>query len=264
MGERGIANSSGRTQTVSSEVDLHATGGRRQFGRRLRHGHSSPRTTMRRVMAFIWVRAADTRTHARSGRMAGTDSWAVAEEEVRSSDEKDQTEQARVRSHLAVAAGTSSCGTLAEHDLSATCRWELPRAGIAGCTGRWLDRVGGRRVDPPANRGEPGRIRADKTVNCRMRWLTVSSPREWAATARAGHVACSTDRAAPRLLLETPGAGRLASCPNATCALAMRSSLFDRSSALAVTACPCVRNKLIARLVTDLMFHRAPARAELR
>ena len=190
---------------------MHATG-RRQFGRGLRRGHSSTRTTMRRVMALIWVRAGDTRTHARSGRMAGTDSWAVAEE-VQSSDEKDQTEQARVRSHLAVAAGTSSCGTLAEHDLSATCRWELPRAGIAGCTGRWLDRVGGGRVDPPANRGEPGRIRADKTVNCRMGRLTVSPPGEWAATARAGHVACSTDRAAPRPLLETPGAGRLGELP---------------------------------------------------
>ena len=71
--EQGIAHSSGRTQTVSSEVDLRATG-RRQVGRGLRRGHLSPRATMRRVMAFIWVRAGDTRTHARSGRMAGTDS----------------------------------------------------------------------------------------------------------------------------------------------------------------------------------------------
>ena len=119
-------------------------------------------------------------------------------------------------------------------------------------------------MDPPANRGEPGRISADNTVNCRMGRLTVSPPREWAVTARAGHIACSTDRTAPSPLLETPGAGRLASCPNATCPLAMRSSLFDRSIALAVTACPRVRSHLIAHAVTDLMSHRAPVGEALR
>ena len=119
-------------------------------------------------------------------------------------------------------------------------------------------------MDPPANRGEPGRIRADKTVNFRMGWLPESPPWEWAATARAGHVACSTDRAALGPLLKTPSAERLASCPNATCPLAMRSSLFDRSSGLAVTAFPFVRSQLIAHLVTDLMSHRAPVREELK
>lgn len=75
---------------------------------------------------------------------------------------------------------------------------------------------------------------------------------------------CSADRAALSPLLKTPGAKRLAFSPNGTCPLTTRLSLFDHSSALAVTAYRRVRNELIAHRVTHLMFHRAPVRAELK
>ena len=93
-------------------------------------------------------------------------------------------------------------------------------------------------------------------VNGRVERSTVSPPRECTGQS------CRALDLSP--LPKTLGAERLAFSPNGTCPLTKRLSLFDRSSALAVTAYRCVRNKLIAHRVTHLMFHRAPVRAELK
>ena len=42
--------------------------------------------------------------------------------------------------------------------------WALPPAGLAGRSSRRLDRVGGGRVDPGANRREPGRRRGCRSL----------------------------------------------------------------------------------------------------